>query len=359
MVTEQHSPISTSTPENSPPIYDLTATPPPGWLPTNLVPLEEPSRGVSWYDMRGAALEEPFLHQAIARIKLERPDTRELITDLEALLRFEKTIESLPPKGFIFHTSRCGSTLLANALNCLDRSLIISESHAIGALTSLYFEHSENKLHEIYRHVLLRAAVKALGQKFCGDEQRYFIKFTNINVLHLHHIKRIWPHVPCIFLYRNPVEVIYSNIKVDAGWMRIEEYRQQSAFFLGETEELITRMSREEFCARMFGRICRIVTETSGGDSAPLLVNYRELSLPKLCEISRFFGVDPTPSEIEAIRSRMQFYSKDAKPERLFFEDTDRKVEESSPLMREMAERWAVEPYLELERLRTSKPPDA
>jgi hypothetical protein len=35
----------------------------------------------------------------------------------------------------------------------------------------------------------------------------------------MHRLRRIWPNVPFIFLYRDPVEVIVSNLKSLPEWI--------------------------------------------------------------------------------------------------------------------------------------------
>src|SRR5205085_6285853 len=97
-----------------------------GWLPIDAVVVDG-RPGVSWFNMEGVSLDEPFFHQTVARARAEHRERQERFTEFDALIEFEKTVESVAPTGFIFHSSRCGSTLLANACRAISKSIILSE----------------------------------------------------------------------------------------------------------------------------------------------------------------------------------------------------------------------------------------
>lgn len=323
---------------------------PRGWLPIGLVPLDEDRHEVEWLDMSGLRFSEPFFTQTLARVRDERPDARAIVTGIEELLRAEGAASGLEPSGFIFHTSRCGSTLVSNALKSFDGSIVVAEAPAIDSILGLFFDEGGGRAREMLRLALLRAAIKSMGQKLCGDERRYFVKFTNWSILHRRQIARLWPTVPWLFLYRNPVEVIVSNIEKDAGWMRIEEKPDEAMLLNGAgSKDEAAQMSREEHCARVIGRCCEAAASTL--DENGLLVNYAQLGFEKLVEITAFFGVTPSEREMEGLRRVSGLYSKD--PARAFAADSESKRAAATELIREMAERWAAGPYEHLEQLRT------
>src|SRR5262249_49488944 len=83
------------------------------WLPVDAI-IDEGRPAIEWMDFAGVEFDEPFFVETVARVKAN--DTkRTVVTDLDLLLQFEKIADNLQPSGFIFHASRCGSTLLANA----------------------------------------------------------------------------------------------------------------------------------------------------------------------------------------------------------------------------------------------------
>ena len=96
------------------------------WFPVDAV-IDGGRPAVEWMDVRDAKFNEPFFHETIERVKANGA-AQSVVTDLDFLLQMEKICESVEPAGFIFHTSRCGSTLLANACRALRGSIVISEA---------------------------------------------------------------------------------------------------------------------------------------------------------------------------------------------------------------------------------------
>ena len=79
-----------------------------GFLPVDAVVVNG-RPGLLWLDMTGVTLTEPFFQQTVERAKTEN-NRRELFTEFDVVLQVEKVLDSVPPTGFIFHSSRCGST---------------------------------------------------------------------------------------------------------------------------------------------------------------------------------------------------------------------------------------------------------
>jgi hypothetical protein len=84
------------------------------------------------------------------------------------------------------------------------------------------------------------------------------------------------------------------------------------------------------------------------------LLNYNQLSLPAINGILEFFKVRPSPEELERIASGTRIYSKQVSATREFVPDTRAKQRLASDLVREMAERWAMQPYQLLEQNRNA-----
>jgi len=100
-----------------------------GWAP---VKFYDQHRRVAWMRFGEAGLREPFFEQSVRRLRTQRiVDIRH--TDSDVLLDAEETV---PPSGFIFHISRCGSTLLTNALREYPQNIVISEAHPISQALS-------------------------------------------------------------------------------------------------------------------------------------------------------------------------------------------------------------------------------
>jgi len=68
-----------------------------------------------------------------------------------------------------------------------------------------------------------------------------------------------------------------------------------------------------------------------------------------------FFNVSLSSEELETIAHTSEVYSKEVSGMRAFVADVDAKQKLASDLVREMSERWAAEPYRQLEQKRISQ----
>ena len=108
------------------------------WLPVDAL-LVDGRQCVKWMDVAGVSLDEPLFEQTVARVQRERPEAAEIVAGFETLIQLEKISDSVRPSGFIFHTSRCGSTLLANACRALPGSIVVSEAPVVEKIIGRFF----------------------------------------------------------------------------------------------------------------------------------------------------------------------------------------------------------------------------
>ncbi len=314
--------------------------------------------GLLWMDLADVTFTEPFFQQTVDRVRALHPKREERFTEFDALLQLEKGIDSVAPTGFIFHSSRCGSTLLANVCRSLDDSIVLSEANAIDKLVARFITDANDPVKESLYSVFLRAAVNALAQRRTGNETRLFVKFSCCSTSQLKRIKRIWPTVPSLFLYRDPVETIVSNMKTVPAWLLDEDHRIL-AHITGASNQEVAHMSLEELCARSIGRFFATAVDAhtlANGNS--MLLNYNQLSVPALTRILSFFKIQASTEELERIAGSSRIYSKEIRGVREFIPefvpDADAKQRVASELVRTMAERWAMEPYHLLEGSRNT-----
>jgi hypothetical protein len=313
-----------------------------GWLPVDAAVVDE-RPGLVWMEMSGLELAEPFFQQTVERAR--RENRVERFTEFDVLLQLEKELDSVEPTGFIFHSSRCGSTLVANACRAVSNSIVLSEANAIDALVARFITDADNPVKESLYSVFLRGVVHALAQRHTGQEQHLFIKFACCSFAQLERIKRIWPNVPWLFLYRDPIETIVSNMRDVPPWL-IDNDRRILSSIIGNDSE----MSLEELCARTIGSLYSTAYKLANNNS--MLLNYNQLSVPVIARILNFFNVSVSSEEFETIARTSRVYSKEASGKRAFVSDVDTKQKLASNTAREMSERWASEPYRLLEQKR-------
>ena len=113
------------------------------------------------------------------------------------------------PAGFVFHESRCGSTLAANSLAVSGPHRVYSESSPIpSALKSCTGDGCEKRLRGI---LSLMSRTGPAGEK---DGERVFFKFQSILSLQMGEILEAAPEVPWIFVYRvSRVECVWVGAR--------------------------------------------------------------------------------------------------------------------------------------------------
>ena len=155
--------------------------------------------------------------------------------------------------------------------------------------------------------------------------------------------------MPWLFLYRDPVETIVSNLNDVPPWL-LDNDRRVLASITGASPAEVAEMSLEELCARTIGSL--FSTAHRLANDGQLLLNYKQLSVPVISSVLEFFKVSPSARETEAIARASGVYAKEISGTRPFVADADAKQKLASPLVREMAARWANEPYQRLEEKR-------
>src|SRR5215212_7969359 len=221
-----------------------------GWLPVDAVVVDG-RPGLLWMEMPDVSLTEPFFQQTVERVKTKN-NRRELFTEFDILLQLEKVLDTVPPTGFIFHSSRCGSTLIANACRAITGSIVLSEANAIDKIVARFITDATDKVKESLYSVFLRGVIHALGQRRTGNEQHLLIKFSCCSFAQVERIRRIWPQVPWIFLYRDPIETIVSSVTDVPPWL-MDSDRRVLASIISASPEEVAGMRLEEMCARTIG----------------------------------------------------------------------------------------------------------
>ena len=175
------------------------------------------------------------------------------------------------------------------------------------------------------------------------------MKFAACSFAQIHRIGRIWPGVPSVFLYRDPIETIVSNLTEPPPWLKDND-RRILASVVGATPAAVAEMQLEELCARTIGSFYSLARRVANDNC--LLLNYNQLSLPVISRVLSLFNVNPSAEEMKTVERVIGTYSKEVSATRPFVADSETKQQTASDLVREMAGKWANEPYCQLEQKR-------
>ncbi len=321
-----------------------TALPPRDWLPINLL-AEAQAIVVDWAKLGAGPLRESFYEDSIRRALIS-PFNRAFRyrTRLDDIVRQTNAEDCLMPDGFIFHMSRCGSTLVAQMLAAVPDNIVISEAAPLDAIVQL-----ARHLPEETAIAALRAMIAVFGRKRGGREQHYFIKLDFWHPLALPLFRKAFPDVPWIFLYRDPTEVLVSQIR-QRGMQMVPQFIPPSVYGIDPADCSLD----EEYCARVLAAVCRAAIEHAGLQGG-LFLNYRELPDAVFTKILAHFAVSFGEAEIAQMREAAK---RDAKsPYQSFAGDADDKRKAPTDAVRHAADRYLGEIYPRLERLAAASGP--
>ncbi len=320
-----------------------------GWVPIRVFPGGQ-SLMVDWCHLGPRRFELPFFRDTIdSALKLPFNRAFRRQTPIEALVALARERPGIAPTAFVFHASRCGSTLMTQMLTSLETHVVVSEPTMLDLL--LNRSPALPDFDGGVRVTWLRALVSALAQPRTGAEARFIVKFDAWNVVNLPLIRRAFPDTPWIFLYRDPVEIAASQWRRPG--MHLVPGMLNPAAALVPLEAAL-RMPREEYVARTLGRILEAgalhCTAMAGGRP----VNYDELPAIVSGTLATTFGIDTDAFSLQEMRPATR---RDAKAPRFPFEpDSARKQREASTALRAAVEAHAMPHYRALEALRARLP---
>jgi hypothetical protein len=259
-----------------------------GWTP---IALEwDGSRPViRWCFTEGVRFDDPLFDQTIDRCLA---DPFRLLfwreTELAELAEFASGSPGLEPAGFIFHMSRCGSTLLAQMLAALSPALVISEAGPIDSVLR-----GDPGTPDERRVEQLRWMLSALGQPRGPEQNRLIVKLDAWAILQWPLIRRAFPDTPCVFVYRDPVEVVVSHLG-HRGYHTIPGTLPADWFGLSERE--LRSLPGERYIAAVIGRLCEAALAPARAGQLTL-VRYDRLRDGAPATVAPLFGIDIGPAE--------------------------------------------------------------
>ena len=320
------------------------ASPPPGWLPI-AVAHSEPGPSVDWAYVGDRPLLEPFYADAI-RIEARRPINRllRLRTPLSELPMGAEQLPHLNPNGLIFHMSRCGSTLVAQMLARSPANLVLPEPRPLDEIVRL--DTTVPGLAPDRHIALLRGMAAALGQVRRGTEQRYVLKLDSWHILSLPLFRAAFPDTPWVFLYRDPAEVMVSQMR-QPGMQMAADLVDPAVFGLDDP----FGRGPEDYRARVLGAICRAAADGYASGRGRL-VHYRDLPGALFSQILPHFGIEPSPTERAEMEQAATFDAK--QPQMPFASDTVGKRDEVTDAIQTACAVHLASPYARLEALRTT-----
>jgi hypothetical protein len=327
------------------PAWGPPQTPQTGWLPSQVV-IADGRPMVDWVRLGDSRLTESFYESSV-RWALAKPFNNlfRFRMPLETLAAWAADLPCVAPAGFIFHMSRCGSTLAAQILAQSPANIVVSEAAPIDGAAQLARANPDYA--GAAGEALLRDMVRVFGQVRDPAAKRLFVKLDCWHALMLPLFRRAFPQTPWIFLYREPIEVMVSQ-KRQRGSQMVPDFVPPSFYGI----DLPTGVPDEDYCARVLAAICEAALDQHalGGG---LMVNYRDLPDVMFTNILPHFGVTPTAEEQALMSQALVFDVKS--PGMEFKPDSAAKRAEASPAIAQICERRLGDAYGRLEAARAAQ----
>jgi hypothetical protein len=260
-------------------------------------------------------------------------------TPIEALGRLHARRPGLRPRGFVFHASRCGSTLVAQLLAEARGSVVLSEAPPVDGVLGagqtiagvLGTGPSAAGVTDEQRAQWLMWMLSALGQPRVPGDRNLFVKFDAWHALDLPLIRRAFPDVPWVFVYRDPRQILASQLRQPGAFLipgvvggeplhrALDGSQQTRALTRQPLQRTCAGNSIAERVARVLQAIFEAVRAALAGGRG-LLVNYTQLPDAVPQDIARHFSLDLDDRDFAAIAERAQ---RDAKTPGLDYEPRD------------------------------------
>ena len=295
---------------------------------------------VSWCSDDGLDFDDPFFDETLLRC-LRRPFNRAFRpqTPISALLDHVQRNGCRPPDAFIFHMSRCGSTLLSQMFTALPATRVISEATTIDRM--LYADRALPGLSAQAQVDWLRAIILSYGAS-TPPFARYVVKFDAWHVERIALISQAFPEVPWVFLFRNPLEVLVSMLAHRAA----STLPGVGTHLLpGVDLYAAANMRSDQYLALILSHYMKSALKQREHPRG-MFVDYADLPQRALPAILAHLCLDLDESAVALMLARA---SRDAKhPSAEFVPDTSRKQAAASPAARQLAQELLMPTYEEL-----------
>ncbi|MBN8504020.1 MAG: hypothetical protein J0L58_06075 [Burkholderiales bacterium] len=318
-----------------------------GWLPV-AVRIESGAPRFELARLGDLHLTAPFFEESLAG-QMHRP-FHQLFRRSISLGEAEAWLVEHPglaPTGFIFHVSRCGSTLVSQLLADSPAHRVLSEPGPVDRVLRAAVDDGQ-------RRRWLRAVLGLLAQPARETERRFFVKFDSWHALHMEQIRACYPEVPCLVLVREPLEVIASHLRAPGAQM----VPGMLGYALPGLDPATSwQLPREVYAARVVETLqAALLAALEAAQAAPAhaplrVIDYARLVSALDAEVWPLFGWRPDAAEREALAQAMQ---RDAKnPSFTFAPDVEAKRRQASAAVHAAAEVHCVDSYRRLLALQT------
>ena len=274
-----------------------------GWYPVALdASGAEPV--LAWRYLGERLLDAAFFQDNFSTLATE--DRRVCYTPLAALAQFDAGqgagLRCLQPGAFVFHVSRCGSTLLTQMLSQLPSCVALPEPPVLDA----FFRVLNARPQCMDAPVIFRQLLAALGQARRASETHLIIKLDCWHAPWMAWVRQVYPDVPLFFLYREPQQVLDSHRR-QRGLEMVPGLLPLGPLQL--TGQMQHAGDLDGYAVQVLGAIYRQALDLAAANGVHWL-NYSQLPAAVWTELMPAMGMACSADELAAVQKRSQFHAK-------------------------------------------------
>jgi hypothetical protein len=282
------------------------------WIPYKLIKVDGQLQ-CQWLNTYGNRFTEPFFDETILKCRSAnaRNYTFPSVSDLEMVKVWAQVLNEVEPAAFIFHISRCGSTLVSQLLATSAENVVLSEVPFFDDILRLPFKEPHFKETEI--NSLLTTAIKYYSQAITSPtasygkkEKHLFIKADSWHIFFYRQLRQLYPKVPFILIYRRPDEVFKSHSKVPG--MQAVPGMLEPQLFGFKAEEI--GHDPGIYLANVLTSYLSKYLEIAANDNKCLFINYNEGPMQMIKKVAAFSNLRLSQADLQNMEKRSHYHSK-------------------------------------------------
>ncbi|HAE48671.1 MAG: aspartyl/asparaginyl beta-hydroxylase [Tistrella sp.] len=310
----------------------------PIWMPVRAVP----SAAGGSFLLRPMAADAP-VEEVLFGLHGRPPADHPAAAGLRsALIRdHAPTAPVLPPLLAIWHLTRCGSTLTARMLSCIDALQVMDEPGAVVDICGAFWA----LVPIADRLAALDAALRSLGQRVRPGARHLVVKQSLRSWRDQDLFAQIHPDMHRVLIIRDPLEILVSNLTGPPGWLKLRD-AVWSPLLSGVALARQRELNDAEFIARCLGRAFTAMAAMVEADPAGwLILDYAELPGAVTTRLLPRLGITPTPDEAAAMADATRLQAWSRRGRRPFSDDRAQKQAAATPEMHDLCDRFLRAPW--------------
>lgn len=288
---------------------------PINWIPGKLVKGPSGETICEWLPIDNIPFTDPFFDETIVKARIQHAcHLQQSVSSLQMMAEWAENMDAVPPSAFIFHVSRCGSTLVSQMLSRLSSAIVLAEVPFFDEILRLPLKEAGRISKEEEWTAdkgsagrLLRAAIRLYGRRRTGNERHLFIKTDSWHLFFYHQLRALYPDVPFILLYRTPAEVIRSHEK-RRGMQAVPGMIEPA--LLGLQPNDMEGIGLNVYMAKVLEKYYQQLISIVKTDKNSHLLNYNEGAMQLTDKTLGFSGVRIGDQERRDMQTRSMFNAK-------------------------------------------------